>query len=108
MTSCFGGSQEKLFYFALAHWQTNWNHAILCRSCCNCECAEAAESFHEVEMKLLALVCFFFAVSYLAYSAAAPQIFPTSAGDVKVTPLEHTSPLVEAGGKGRYLDPASP
>jgi L-ascorbate metabolism protein UlaG (beta-lactamase superfamily) len=59
-------------------------------------------------MKLLALVCFFFAVSYLAYSAAAPQIFPTAAGDVKVTPLYHASTLIEAGGKVIYLDPAPP
>src|SRR5260370_4542151 len=105
MTSCFGGSQEKLFYFAPGHWQTNWNHAILCRSCCNCECAEAAESFHEVEMKLLALVCFFFAVSYLAYSAAAPQIFPTAAGDGKVTPLYHDSTMIEAAWKTTFIDP---
>ncbi len=59
-------------------------------------------------MKLLALVCFFFAVSYLAYSAAAPQIFPTAAGDVKVTPLYHASTLIEAGGKTIYLDPSKP
>jgi L-ascorbate metabolism protein UlaG (beta-lactamase superfamily) len=59
-------------------------------------------------MKLLALVCFFFAVSYSAYSAAAPQIFPTAAGDVKVTPLYHASTLIEAGGKTIYLDPSKP
>jgi L-ascorbate metabolism protein UlaG (beta-lactamase superfamily) len=59
-------------------------------------------------MKLLALACFFFATSYLAYSAAAPQIFPTAAGDVKITPLYHASTLIEAGGKTIYLDPAKP
>jgi L-ascorbate metabolism protein UlaG (beta-lactamase superfamily) len=57
---------------------------------------------------LLALACFFFATSYLAYSAAAPQIFPTAAGDVKITPLYHASTLIEAGGKTIYLDPSKP
>src|ERR1700687_4716713 len=74
-----------------------------------CPCTKAAESCPEVEMKLLlALACFFFATSYLAYSAAAPQIFPTAAGDVKITPLYHASTLIEAGGKTIYLDPAKP
>ena len=60
-------------------------------------------------MKLiLGLACFFFAMSCLAYSAAAPQTFPTSAGDVKITPLYHASTLIEAGGKTIYLDPAKP
>ncbi len=57
---------------------------------------------------LLALACFFFATSYLAYSAAAPQTFPTAAGDVKITPLYHASTLIEVGGKSIYLDPAKP
>src|SRR5260221_2541468 len=57
---------------------------------------------------LLALVCFFFAMSYSAYSAAAPQTFPTSAGEVKTTRLYHASTLIEAGGKTIYLDPAKP
>src|ERR1700682_4584808 len=57
---------------------------------------------------LLALASFFFAMSHLAYSAAAPQIFPTAAGDVKITPLYHASTLIEAGGKTIYLDPAKP
>ncbi len=57
---------------------------------------------------LLAVACFFFAMSCLAYSAAAPQTFPTSAGEVKITPLYHASTLIEAGGKTIYLDPAKP
>ncbi len=57
---------------------------------------------------LLALVCFFFAMSYSAYSAAAPQTFPTSAGEVKTTRLYHASTLIEAGEKTIYLDPAKP
>jgi L-ascorbate metabolism protein UlaG (beta-lactamase superfamily) len=60
-------------------------------------------------MKLLvAFACALFALSVFAYAAAAPQIFPTSAGDVKITPLNHASTLIEAGGKVIYLDPAKP
>ena len=40
--------------------------------------------------------------------AAKPQTFPTSAGPVKITPLNHASTLIEAGGKTIYLDPAKP
>ncbi len=39
---------------------------------------------------------------------AQTQTFPTSAGDVKFTPLNHASTLIEAGGKAIYLDPAKP
>lgn len=44
----------------------------------------------------------------LVHAAAEPQIFPTSAGSVKITPLNHASTLIEAGGKVIYLDPAKP
>lgn len=44
----------------------------------------------------------------LAQAAAEPQVFPTSAGPVKITPLNHASTLIEAGGKTIYLDPAKP
>ena len=40
--------------------------------------------------------------------AAQTQVFPTSAGPVKITPLYHASTLIEAGGKTIYLDPAKP
>src|SRR5579864_1561353 len=40
--------------------------------------------------------------------AAQTQTFPTSAGPVKITPLNHASTLIEAGGKTIYLDPAKP
>ncbi len=43
-----------------------------------------------------------------AFGAAEPQTFPTSAGAVKITPLNHASTLIEAGGKVIYLDPAKP
>jgi L-ascorbate metabolism protein UlaG (beta-lactamase superfamily) len=41
-------------------------------------------------------------------SVAQMQTFPTSAGPVKITPLNHASTLIEAGGKNIYLDPAKP
>jgi L-ascorbate metabolism protein UlaG (beta-lactamase superfamily) len=40
--------------------------------------------------------------------AAETQTFPTSDGPVKITPLNHASTLIEAGGKTIYLDPAKP
>ncbi|HVN20048.1 MAG TPA: MBL fold metallo-hydrolase [Dongiaceae bacterium] len=43
-----------------------------------------------------------------AHAAAEPQVFPTSAGPVNITPLYHASTLIEAGGKTIYLDPAKP
>lgn len=63
----------------------------------------------EVKMKInLALATLILSMSSLAYSAAATQTFPTSAGDVKITPLFHASTRIEAGGKIIYLDPAKP
>jgi L-ascorbate metabolism protein UlaG (beta-lactamase superfamily) len=60
-------------------------------------------------MKLfLGVACCCFALSCLAHSATATQTFPTSAGEVKITPLYHASTLIEAGGKIIYLDPAKP
>ncbi len=44
----------------------------------------------------------------VALSAAQAQTFSTSAGPVKITPLNHASTLIEAGGKTIYLDPAKP
>ena len=51
---------------------------------------------------------FLFALATLANAAAEPQVFSTSAGPVKITPLYHASTLIEAGGKTIYLDPAKP
>ncbi|MGZ4732425.1 MAG: MBL fold metallo-hydrolase [Terriglobales bacterium] len=60
-------------------------------------------------MKLIpSLVCALLALSPLAHSASQTQVFPTSAGPVKITPLNHASTLIEAGGKIIYLDPAKP
>ena len=49
-----------------------------------------------------------FAVTPGAHAADQTQTFPTSAGSVKITPLNHASTLIEAGGKTIYLDPAKP
>src|SRR6267154_2325286 len=51
---------------------------------------------------------FLFAMARAAHGAAQTQEFSTSAGVVKITPLNHASTLIEAGGKTIYLDPAKP
>src|SRR5579864_6622408 len=51
---------------------------------------------------------FTFLLVAAAFSAGQSQIFPTSSGPVKITPLYHASTLIEAGGKTIYLDPAKP
>jgi len=55
---------------------------------------------------LIALLCLTLCASLFAL--AQMQTFPTSAGDVKVTPLVHASVLIQAGGKTIYVDPAKP
>ena len=60
-------------------------------------------------MKLsLLLICLFLAINSSAQPDNRTQVFPTSAGPVKITPLYHASTLIEAGGKVIYLDPAKP
>jgi L-ascorbate metabolism protein UlaG (beta-lactamase superfamily) len=53
------------------------------------------------------LTCFVAALTSLG-ATAETQVFPTSAGPVKITPLYHASTLIEAEGKTIYLDPAKP
>jgi len=38
--------------------------------------------------------------------AAAPEEFSTSAGVLRLTPIQHASLLIQAGGKVLYIDPA--
>jgi L-ascorbate metabolism protein UlaG (beta-lactamase superfamily) len=60
-------------------------------------------------MKLIPiLICCLFALTPLAHTATQAQVFPTTAGTVTITPLNHASTLIEAGGKTIYLDPAKP
>ena len=59
-------------------------------------------------MKLLLVVASMIFTATLALAAASTQMFSTSAGAVKITPLYHASTLIEAGGKVIYLDPAKP
>jgi len=63
----------------------------------------------EDNMKLTFIVaCLLVAVTLHGQSGTSTQIFSTSAGPVKITPLFHASTLIEAGGKAIYLDPAKP
>jgi len=61
---------------------------------------------------ILIVVCavftFLFVLAPHAHAAAETQSFSTTAGPVKITPLNHASTLIEAGGKTIYLDPAKP
>src|ERR1700733_5850199 len=64
-------------------------------------------------MKVILIVaCFALAVLLViptrAHAADQTQVFSTSAGPVKITPIYHASTLIEAGGKPIYLDPAKP
>ncbi len=38
--------------------------------------------------------------------AAAPEEFATSAGALRITPIQHASLMLQAGGKTMYIDPA--
>jgi L-ascorbate metabolism protein UlaG (beta-lactamase superfamily) len=61
----------------------------------------------KIVLMVVSAVFFLFAV-ITSSGAADTQIFPTSAGPVKITPLYHASTLIEAGGKIIYVDPAKP
>lgn len=47
-------------------------------------------------------------MAFAASANAQVQVFKTSAGDVKITPVYHASLYIEAGGKVIYIDPAKP
>jgi L-ascorbate metabolism protein UlaG (beta-lactamase superfamily) len=42
----------------------------------------------------------------LAWTSAPPDTFQTSAGPVIITPIQHASLTIEAGGKRIYIDPS--
>lgn len=50
---------------------------------------------------------FAFAFTLAAVAAfAAPENFATSAGTLQLTPIQHASVMIQAGGKVLYIDPA--
>ena len=55
--------------------------------------------------RALLLCCVLF-TSSLAWTASPPDMFQTSAGTVKMTPIQHASFTLEAGNKLIYVDPA--
>ena len=59
-------------------------------------------------MNLLPVICSVLLFASLAQADDQTQVFPTTAGPVRITPLNHASTLIEAGGKYIYLDPAKP
>src|SRR3984957_7840704 len=67
-------------------------------------------SMEEWEMKILRFAALAIATLFVAHaaSAAEAQVFKTSKGDVKITPIYHAAMLIEAGGKKIYVDPAKP
>ena len=59
-------------------------------------------------MNLLRLICSILFLASFSYANNQTQVFSTSSGSVRITPLNHASTLIEAGGKFIYLDPAKP
>ena len=59
-------------------------------------------------MNLLRLTCPVLLLVCFAYADDQTQVFSTSSRPVRITPLNHASTLIEAGGKVIYLDPAKP
>jgi len=53
-------------------------------------------------MKLITFVC----VSAFALFAAAPETIKTAAGDLKITPIQHATMMIQAGGQTIHVDPA--
>src|SRR5215469_17907301 len=46
------------------------------------------------------------AIAVTASAAFATESFPTSAGTLQLTPIQHASLMIQAGGKTLYVDPA--
>ena len=51
--------------------------------------------------------CTVLVVAATALFAGAAEEFSTSAGALRLTPIQHASLMVQAGGKVLYVDPAS-
>lgn len=59
-------------------------------------------------MNLLRLACLVLFLASFSHADNQTQVFATASGSVRITPLNHASTLIEAGGKFIYLDPAKP
>jgi len=59
-------------------------------------------------MNFLCLICSVLFLASFVHADNQTQVFPTSSGEVRITPLTHATTLIEAGGKFIYLDPAKP
>jgi len=66
------------------------------------------EGNSEEKLKLLKISVVFSILVFASIAMAAPQtqVFQTTAGPVKITPMIHASTLIEAGDKVIYVDPA--
>ena len=56
-------------------------------------------------MKIATLLCTV-SLAIAAYGAGKPEEFKTSAGTLTMTPIQHASLMLQAGGKVIYIDPA--
>jgi L-ascorbate metabolism protein UlaG (beta-lactamase superfamily) len=59
-------------------------------------------------MNLLRIICSVLFLVSFSHADGQTQVFSTSLGPVRITPLYHASTLIEAGGRFIYLDPAKP
>src|SRR5690348_1580050 len=59
-------------------------------------------------MNLLRVACLVLFLASVSHADNQTQVFATASGPVRITPLNHASTLIEAGGKFIYLDPAKP
>jgi L-ascorbate metabolism protein UlaG (beta-lactamase superfamily) len=54
----------------------------------------------------LSMIRYALAFALAASTAFAVESFPTSAGTLQLTPIQHASLMIQAGGKTLYIDPA--
>src|SRR3974390_1057513 len=54
----------------------------------------------------ITMIRYALAIALAASTAFAVESFPTSAGTLQLTPIQHASLMIQAGGKTLYIDPA--